>query len=405
MENVQNSYCKRLKRKRIMIKHLLTLIWNRKKRSVLLIIELSLAFLILFSVFGFVLYNMDNYKTPLGFDTENIWMASLRMNSDPDSAERVETKALLLQSLRQIPEISEVSYSNPVSPFSGSTWQTSTIDNGFEMDVELAAADLNNDKTLGLNVVEGRWFNKEDKSAKYRPIVINKKMRMAYWPDSTAIGRIIKLNGESKIVGVIDNYKYHGEFSEEKNVVISLFAEHSDQNPTLIIRLKDGFDPTIEQDINRIIQQTTKGWKFSIENLESKRKFLNVDYWIPMVVLGSISGFLIFNVALGLFGVLVYNIKKRRGEIGLRRALGANPKSISNQFIFEILFLTSISILIALFFAIQFPIMGFFDVDTSLYIRAMFYSALVIYSLVLICTIYPSIQAARVHPATALHEE
>lgn len=388
-----------------MIKHLLTLIWNRKKRSVLLIVELSLAFLILFSVFGFILYNLDNYKTPLGFDTENIWMASMRLNSEVDSVEKAETMVLLLQNLREIPEISEVCYANPVSPFSGSTWQTSTNNNGFEIDVELAAGDINYANTIGLNVIEGRWFEEEDKVAKYSPTVINKIMRETYWPDSTVIGRIINVNGEKKIVGVIENFKYHGEFSEEKNILISRYSESSSQDPTLIIRLKEGFDPQIEQDINRIIQQTAKGWKFSIENLESKRKFLNIDYWVPITVLASISGFLIFNVSLGLFGVLVYNIKKRKGEIGLRRALGANPRSISNQFIFEILFLTTISILIALFFAIQFPLMNVFDVDINLYIRAMIYSALVIYSLVLICTIYPSLQASRVHPATALHEE
>lgn len=388
-----------------MIKHLLTLIWNRKKRTVLLLIELVLAFLILFSVFGFVLYNFDNYKTPLGFETENIWMASLRMDQNIDSAQRVETKALLLQNLRQIPEISEVAYSNPVAPFSGSTWSTTTDKNGFEMRVELAAGDISYAKTVGLNIIEGRWFNEEDKIAKYRPIVISKIMRDEYWPDSAVVGRIIHINGEAKIIGVISNFKYHGEFSEEKNIIISRFEEHSDQSPTLLIRLKEGYDPSIEKDINNIIAQTTKGWKFSIENMESKRKFLNVDYWVPIIALLSICGFLVFNVALGLFGVLVYNIKKRRGEIGLRRALGANPSSVANQFIFEILFLTTVSIIIALFFAIQFPLMDVFNVEMNVYTRAMLYSALVIYSLVLICTIYPSRQAARVHPANALHEE
>lgn len=388
-----------------MIKHLLTLIWNRKKRSILLILELSLAFLILFSVFSFVLYNFENYKTPLGFDTKNIWMASLHMTNDPDSAQRVETKALLLHNLKQIPEIESVCYSNSVGPFSGSTWQRSSDANGFEMDVELSQGDINFAHTLGMKMVEGRWFNEDDKNAKYEAVVITQKMRNAYWPDSAVINRKFIMNGDVKIVGVLENYKYHGEFTEEKNLVFTRFKEHSDQSPNLIIRLKDGFDPTIEKDINQVIQETTKGWKFAIENIESKRVHMNKEYWIPIIALLSICGFLIFNVGLGLFGVLVYNIKKRKGEIGLRRALGANPNSISRQFIFELLLITSISVIIALFFALQFPLMNVFDVENELYTRAIFYSSLVIYSLVLICTIYPSRQAAGVHPAKALHEE
>lgn len=388
-----------------MIKHLLTLIWNRKKRTALLVVELSFAFLILFAVLSFVLFHYDNYKTPLGFETENIWIASLRMTDDPDSVERMETKNLLLQNLKQIPEISEVCFGNSVVPLSGSTWSTTSDANGFEISVELASADLNYDKTLGLNILEGRWFNEDDKTAKYPAIIISEKMRKAYWPDTAVLGKTIQFNGEVRVVGVIDHFKYHGEFSEETNMIISMFPESSDQSPTLIMKLKEGFNPNIEEVINQTIQQTTKGWKFSIENLESKRKYRNQDYWVSIVALLSISGFLIFNVALGLFGVLVYNIKKRRGEIGLRRALGANPSSISMQFIFEILLLTTISIFIALFFAVQFPMLDVFDVELSIYLRAILYSALVIYCLVLICTIYPSKQAALVHPANALHEE
>lgn len=389
-----------------MIRHLFKLIWNRKKRSALLLVELTMAFLILFGVLSLVIYNLDNYKTPLGFETENIWQASLFMANEPDSAQRIETKALLRKNLMALQEVEEVCYGNPVAPFTGSTWSTTSDANGYEISTELAAADINYAQTLGLNLVEGRWFNEEDKNATYKPIVVSEKLRNTYWKDTAVIGKLIQWAGvESKIIGVIDHFKYHGEFSDEKHMLFSLFEEYSTQSPTLIIRLKDGFDPGVELTINKVIQESTKGWKFAIESLDNKRKSKSRPFWIPIVALLSISGFLIFNVALGLFGVLVYNIKKRRAEIGLRRAVGADPLNISKQFIYEILILSSISVLIGLFFAAQFPAMDVFDVNSSVYIRAMLFSALTIYSLVLICTIYPSRQASLVHPATALHEE
>jgi putative ABC transport system permease protein len=118
-----------------------------------------------------------------------------------------------------------------------------------------------------------------------------------------------------------------------------------------------------------------------------------------------VAGFLIINVALGLFGVLWYNINMRRSEIGLRRALGATGKSISFQLIAESLLLSSLSVLIGCFFAVQFPLMNVFDLPAGIYISAILLSVLFIYTLVIVCALYPGKQAAAIYPAVALHEE
>jgi putative ABC transport system permease protein len=363
------------------------------------------SFFILYAVLSFVFFNIDKYNSPLGFETENIWMSQFNMPQDLDSASIVETKTALLQQISSLPEIEEVCFSNPVGPLSNSTWTSSRDDNGYEITADMAAVDDNFAKTMGIKLVSGKWFSDEDKLSKYEPIVINKKMKDLYWPDTTVIGKVIIWQGEQEIIGVMENYKYRGEFDEESNMILQRFPKHSDQSPNLIMRLSESASPEIEVVINNIIRQTAKGWGFSIFSLETERQRRSRSNWIPIIALLSICGFLIFNVSLGLFGILVYNIKKRRSEIGLRRAIGASPGSISYQFIMEIILITTFSIILSAFFAIQLPLMGIFDVETSVYLRAMLFSALILYSLVLICTIYPSQQASLVHPATALHEE
>ncbi len=124
-----------------------------------------------------------------------------------------------------------------------------------------------------------------------------------------------------------------------------------------------------------------------------------------MIILLIVTGFLIINVALGLFGVLWYNINKRRSEIGLRRAVGASGNSISKQLVGEALVLSTISLLIGSFFAIQFPLMNVFDLATSTYLIAWMLALAFIYVLVIICALYPGRQAAAIYPAVALHEE
>jgi len=106
-----------------------------------------------------------------------------------------------------------------------------------------------------------------------------------------------------------------------------------------------------------------------------------------------------------LFGVLWYNINRRKSEIGLRRAVGASGNRISLQFITESLVIASIAVILGLFFAVQFPILKVFDVPSAVYVTAMVLSVLFIYVLVATCALYPGKQAATIYPAVALHED
>jgi len=54
-----------------MIKHIFKLIWNKKGSNALMLLEIFLSFLVLFAVVGYVLYNVTNIKTPIGFETED----------------------------------------------------------------------------------------------------------------------------------------------------------------------------------------------------------------------------------------------------------------------------------------------------------------------------------------------
>ncbi len=100
-----------------------------------------------------------------------------------------------------------------------------------------------------------------------------------------------------------------------------------------------------------------------------------------------------------------YNINKRKGEIGLRRAIGATGNSVSSQLVTESMILATLSLIIGSFFAIQFPLLNVFDLAAHVYITGMLLAIIFVYLLVLVCSLYPGRQAAAIYPAVALHEE
>jgi putative ABC transport system permease protein len=390
-----------------MIKHILTLIWNKKKKNLLLLLEIFFAFLILFGVFTFVVDNIRNYQTPLGFDTENVWIAFMNIDEEIDSAEVAQMKTMLRQEVTGLPQVESVSYTIDITPFSQSSWMTGNDENGFELQTRMINIDEFYDKTGGLNIVEGRWFEEDDIRNKYQAVVISKQLRDRHWKGQPVVDSLFILENSEfvQIVGVVDHYKYLGEFTEESDLTFMYKPTTSRELNSMYIRVKEDAGPALEEKINKTIAQVTKRNDFIIETLESRRVNSSKETWIPITILLSIGGFLILNVALGLFGVLWFTISKRRSEIGLRRAIGATKSSISQQFIGEILMVTFFGILIASFFTLQFPIMSLFEIDNSNYYYAMLISAGIILLLVLICAFYPSRQAALVNPAIALHED
>jgi putative ABC transport system permease protein len=85
--------------------------------------------------------------------------------------------------------------------------------------------------------------------------------------------------------------------------------------------------------------------------------------------------------------------------------VGASAASISKQLVGEALVLSTISLLIGTFFAIQFPLLHVLDLPSSVYLVANLLAVIFIYVLVLLCAWYPGRQAAAIYPAVALHEE
>lgn len=387
-----------------MLRHILTLIWNRKGKNALMIAEIFFAFLILFAVLTFVLHNFNNYKTPLGFETNQLWLSHLSFEGR-DSLEVVQTKQNLKRELLAKPQIQGIAFSRHSSPFGNSRSMYGSDDNGFPLQSDLYPADIDFKEVAGLKIIAGRWFTEEDKQSKYKPFVITKKLHEKYFNSQPVLDSIYQISGEGKIVGIVDHFRYNGQFEEEAPLTFNYFPkEHEDMN-TIYFRLKEGVSLEFEEELMNTVLQVGKLDDALIQQVENRRVQTNKSIWVPIIALLSICGFLIFNVALGLFGVLWYTISKRKAEIGLRRTLGAFKSTIAIQFIIEILVIALIGILLGALFGIQVPLLSELDIPSKFFYQAIALSSLLILVLVLICAVYPSQQAARIAPAMALHEE
>ena len=395
-----------------MFKHLFKLIWNKKKQNFLLMSEMFFSFLVLFAVFTLMVYYYSNYKKTMGMEYKNVWAVSY---NNALQTKNTDSLNMYYQNLRQtvkaMPEVKEISFCSDNIPFSQNTWNGSATINHKTYDhVDMYNAEDSYLKTMTGTLLEGRWFNKTDIVSKVPSVVINNELREKLFGKGQAIGKIFDEGDDGKnkkrVIGVIQAIKMKGDYAKPGDAIY-----HRVDTGTfrwlgkIMVQVTPNADAAFEARLYKTLANYMKDSNVEIEHLANKRKDINYFTLVPMIVLSIVGGFLIINVALGLFGVLWYNINKRRGEIGLRRAVGASGGSVSMQLITESMILATFSLIIGSFFAVQFPLLNVFDLSAGIYLMAILFAVLFIYVLVFLCSLYPGRQAAAIYPAVALHEE
>lgn len=396
-----------------MLRHLFQLMWNRKRANALLLTEIVCSFVVLFGI-GTVLGQLGgNYLAPRGFDYAPVW--HLAVSAPGGTMPRAQLDEVLRQ-VRTLPGVQALTLTSANTPFAFQTRTGSISYRGRTVtsSVDRYDADDAYAQTLGLRVREGRWFESADDGIQGQPVVISQTLRQQlFGPAETAVGKIVRDGSATNptkffVVGVVEDVRMGSDFTATRNSIWMRLVPHDTtrwETAAVLLRTAPAATAALEQQIFKTIARVSGGWVTQVRTLEEDRHAKGRITTPPVVALALVGLFLILNVALGLFGVLWYNIQQRRSEIGLRRALGSTGGGISRQFLIETLILTLFGIGLGGALAVQFPLLGAFGVPASTYGRAIALAAALIFGLAAVCALYPSRLAAGVRPAVALREE
>ena len=405
-----------------MIRHVIRLIWNRKRTNLLMMVEIFAAFLVLFAVAALTAYTADLWRQPVGFSAERIWNIAVDMKQTTDDTYKPaqqETVRQLLLSLQEFPEI-EQSAGTELAPYQIGSSSASYLWRGREIEYGSAEVTDTFKDLLGLTIVEGRWFGPEDRGADYDPVVINQAMRTDLFGSGPALGENLSPERAPddaapprprRVVGVVAAYREDGEFDGTPHYVIhrkDLAGSGTRDRPphSLLIKVQPGTTAAFQERLLRRLQAVAPEWSFDVVPMTQMRESRMRMALVPLVGVGLVAGFLMLMVALGLLGVLWQNVTQRTREIGLRRAKGAPRASVQRQILGEIAVMTSFALLAGVLLVVQFPLLDIiYFVEPHVYGVGLVISVTAIYLLTLACAWYPSRMATRVEPAEALRYE
>lgn len=277
------------------------------------------------------------------------------------------------------------------------------------------------------NLVAGRYINYDDQRLKSKIMVIGNKVQQDLFAGKSAVGEYVQINGINfKVVGV---YSDPGGEREETRVFVPLSTSQrvfggADKVRNLGFTLKpqENFEDALAQSLQfsaeieeflkeRHLVAPEDTSAINVNNtLESAKRFydligmIKTFFWV-VGICTIIAG------VVGVSNIMLIIVKERTKEIGIRKALGAQPLSIIGMVLYESIFVTAIAGFTGLILSmallevlgpnmqmdyIKNPSVNFNVAITTVFIL-VFAGAL--------AGFVPAWRAARIKPITALREE
>ncbi|MDE0967448.1 MAG: ABC transporter permease [Flavobacteriaceae bacterium] len=321
----------------------------------------------------------------------------------------------------------------------------STLKNEFKDDIEFITARVNKNVTASYKgeknnyslravnpdhqfiekseLISGRFINQRDLNQSTKVIVIGRLVKEDLFKTSKVLGEYIDLNNiQYKVVGV---YQDIGDDNEERIIYMPLTTaqriygnnDFIDQI-NLTYNLDMGLDNaialgrTIEDRIKKIFNVEPSDQRaVRLDNRASDASQINqFNSVLAILVLIIGSGTLIAGIV-GISNIMIFIVKERTKEIGIRKALGARPSSIQAIILIESVLITSVSGYVGLVLGIGIleaygPSLDKYfitdpSVSTSLVAMATF--ALIVAGF--IAAYVPAKRASRIKPIIALRDE
>jgi putative ABC transport system permease protein len=191
-------------------------------------------------------------------------------------------------------------------------------------------------RTVGTPILSGRDFDERDSSSAPPVAIVNESFAKGYFPNQDPLGRSFQVEvppGEPRplyqVIGVVKDTKYRN--LREPFMRIAFLAEAQDPDPgpfmSLLVRSEGEFAalaPSVKQAVVSVAPSAAI--EFRVFNTQLR------DTLLRERLMATLSGFFgvlaVVLATIGLYGVLSYSVARRRGEIGLRMALGADRRDV-----------------------------------------------------------------------------
>ena len=273
-----------------------------------------------------------------GFESDNLIGGLVSVSSM--GIDRTETRPFfdgLMQELESQPWIEDVSQGDRL-PLAGRPLLPLRAPNASEP-VQLLAENVRHDfiGTLGLDVLEGRGFDASDEGEIDR-VLINQSAAARLFPEGDAVGgTLFQITDDAEralqVVGMVSDSRIRDLLADPEPAVFTLFDDAIwPTTNSLLVRTRGDATARMAGDLRRLLREYAP--HMTIINVVAFNEIIggalythrmNAELFTAMALLGLALA------CVGIFSVVSLSTKRRRREIGIRKALGATQSRVRNH--------------------------------------------------------------------------
>jgi predicted permease len=347
-----------------------TLTASRRRHAVrgaLVTGQVALA-LVLLAAAGLLFKSFRNLRNvEPGFDGDNVQsifvaLPSIRYPNDAAASAFYEQLATRLAG---IPDVASVGFGTSVPPemgdgCTGVVTQAATREEMKGACVLPARVSPGYFETLRMRLTSGHMPTWTETNAGAGPVVISRSLAEQFWPGQDPIGKGIQCCQPGKawfrVVGVLDDYRGRGFDKPETQTVffpmITPTGAHNEGNSrymTAVVRSRSGnlqaLLPAIRQTITSMDAQVPLANEQSVKQIVAK-SLAKRTFTLTLLAIASAMALLLSGI--GLYGVVSYVVSERRGEIGVRIALGARTAVVGRMIVMQSVQLAAVGVVVGL---------------------------------------------------------
>jgi predicted permease len=276
------------------------------------------------------------------------------------------------------------------------------------MEVEYADVAPNYFRTMQIPLIEGRDFTWSDTDKSRQAAVVNEEFVARYWPGQDAMGKRLQAGGKwLTVVGIAQNSDYDRLGEKPQSFLYRPLTQ--DYSASVAIELRVFADPMafVRPVLQAVHSQDADLPLFDLATLDSRIQLATTTQRMGGAFVGGFGFVALLLAAIGIYGVLAYTTRQRTREIGLRMALGAEPRNVFGLVLGQgaRLALLGIAIGLAASFvltsALSSQLFGVSATDPLTYAGV----AVVLCAVALLACYVPARRAAKVDPMVALRYE